>query len=139
MGTSQHIFSPQKIYSRSSHFLRRRNNMKNSVLVLCLGLTLGVALVDSARSCRFPRDEEKSVFRVGGSAMNCAELVVTYPKFACLNNFIKRFKCCNQCSVAEAQGEVTCEDKAECANMPRSGCGNPQRINACPKKCRRCR
>ena len=63
-------------------------------------------------------------------------------------------------------GEVTCEDKAECANMPTSGCesemvgpememememggpegpgatggpaGDPQMMNVCPKKCGMC-
>jgi len=149
---------PKKIYS---HFLQRRSKMKSSVLVLCLGLTLGVALVDSARSCR---DEEQRVFHMDGSLVNCAVLVGTYPHY-CLEDVIKN-ECCNQCTVAEAKGEVTCEDKAECANMPTSGCesemvgpememememggpegpgatggpaGDPQMMNVCPKKCGMC-
>merc|ERR1712168_1041000 len=110
--------------------------MKNTMLVLCFGLALGIVAVN-AGGCRFP-EETKEIFRIGGRRSGCQEMVTEYPRFTCFNRFISVFKCCRHCSAARAQGRVACRDAPKCVHMPRSGCGSPKTINACPKKCGKC-
>jgi len=106
---------------------------------IILSVFLALAVTNTtATSCRFD-DETAKIFRVGGRPMNCAEVVTLYPRFACFNRFISTYKCCHRCGLAKAQNLVTCEDEAECSTWSTRSCGDPKILNACPRKCRRCR